>query len=189
MRALLLGLAAAATALGGCSQYGDRYDVDPRYASIISGIPGHPVEDVTLSDIRIVYRGGLSPDHVARQPADMVNTFFFREGPEPRPPYETPERERDYPEPSMFGLIPAYGFFVRHAEGITFDNVRIGFETADTRPAVFLHDVRNVYLTGFRADIEPGADRFVLRDVENLHVRNSAPLPDTLLERIEEKVW
>ncbi|MES2339910.1 MAG: hypothetical protein V4537_17595 [Pseudomonadota bacterium] len=31
MRTLTLGLVATATLLGGCGQYGDRYDVDPRY--------------------------------------------------------------------------------------------------------------------------------------------------------------
>ena len=42
------------------------YDADPRYGSIISGIPGHDVEDVKLSDIRILYRGGLTLDQVAQ---------------------------------------------------------------------------------------------------------------------------
>jgi polygalacturonase len=75
----------------------DVYDADPRYGSIISGIPGHDVEDVKLSDIRIVYRGGLTLDQVAKQPADLVNTFFFRAtgGVPPREPYATPEREKE----------------------------------------------------------------------------------------------
>jgi len=96
------------------------YDADPRYGSIISGIPGHDIEDVKLSDIRIVYRGGLTLDQVAKQPPDLVNTFFFRAtgGVPPREPYATPEREKEYPEPSMFGMLPAYGFFIRHATGI-----------------------------------------------------------------------
>jgi polygalacturonase len=41
---------------------------EPRFASIIAGIPGHPVEDVTLSDIRLVYRGGGTPEDAAREP-------------------------------------------------------------------------------------------------------------------------
>ena len=70
---------------------------DPRYASIVSGIPGHDVEDVKLSDIRIPYRGGLTLDQVAAQPAAMVNSFFHRAtgGVPPRAPYATPEREFD----------------------------------------------------------------------------------------------
>ena len=96
------------------------YDADPRYGSIITGIPGHDVEDIKLSNIRILYRGGLTLDQVAKQPADLVNTFFFRApgGVPPREPFDTPEQEKEYPEPSMFGLLPAYGFFIRHAKGI-----------------------------------------------------------------------
>ena len=96
------------------------YNADPRYGSIISGIPGHDVEDIRLSGIRILYRGGLTLDQVAKQPPDLVNTFFFRAtgGVPPREPYATPEREKEYPEPSMFGMLPAYGFFIRHAAGV-----------------------------------------------------------------------
>ena len=94
----------------------------------ISGIPGHDIEDVKLSDIRILYRGGLTLDQVAKQPADLVNTFFFRAtgGVPPREPYDTPEREKEYPEPSMFGMLPAYGFFIRHATGNRIEQRRSG---------------------------------------------------------------
>lgn len=33
MRTMIIGLVAASAALGGCSQYGDGYGVDPRYSS------------------------------------------------------------------------------------------------------------------------------------------------------------
>ena len=95
-------------------------DADPRYASIIAGIPGHQIEDVRFSNIRIQYRGGLSLETAASQPANLVNTFFRPPGGTgPREPYAVPEREAMYPEPSMFGVLPAYGFYVRHAAGIT----------------------------------------------------------------------
>ena len=98
-------------------------------ASIISGMPGHDVEDVRLSGIRLVYRGGLTLDQIAKQPAELVNTFFFRAlgGVPPREPYDTPEREKEYPEPSMFGIVPAYGFFIRHAKGIELSDVDVGY--------------------------------------------------------------
>ena len=125
------------------------YDADPRYGSIISGIPGHDVEDVKLSDIRILYRGGLTLDQVAKQPADLVNTFFFRAsgGVPPREPYATPEREKEYPEPSMFGMLPAYGFFIRHAKGIELNNVEVGYMKEDRRPAFVLDSVKAVGLS------------------------------------------
>src|SRR3712207_1005213 len=40
-------------------------DADPRFASIIAGLPGHPVEDVPLSNIRILYRGGGTREQAA----------------------------------------------------------------------------------------------------------------------------
>ncbi|HWV57493.1 MAG TPA: glycosyl hydrolase family 28-related protein, partial [Longimicrobiales bacterium] len=125
------------------------YDADPRYASIISGIPGYPVEDVTISGVRIYYRGGLSLDDAAQQPDTLVNTFFFN-GPETGPredPYAVPVRANAYPEPSMFGIIPAYGFYIRHAEGIRIQDVEIHFMEEDERPAFVLDQVRDVEFT------------------------------------------
>ena len=66
-----------------------------------------------------------------------MNSFFFRGsgGVPPREPFATPEREKEYPEPSMFGLLPAYGFFIRHADGIELDDVSVAYEQEDQRPA------------------------------------------------------
>lgn len=98
-------------------------DVEPRFASIIAGIPGHPVEDVTLSDIRLVYRGGGTAGDAARQP---------------------PENEDGYPEPSMFGTLPAFGFFIRHARGISMRDVFVSTTAPDGRPPIVLSDVREL---------------------------------------------
>ncbi len=92
------------------------HNVESRYASIISGIPGHPIEDVKLSNIRIIYKGGGTLAQTAVTP---------------------PEKESNYPEPSMFGDIPAYGFFVRHADSIEF-SIKLGYVKEDLRPAVIL---------------------------------------------------
>ena len=131
-------------------------DADPRYASIISGVPGHDVEDVRLSGIRIQYRGGLSLDQVAKQPADLVNAFFFRGGVPAREPYATPEREKEYPEPSMFGLVPAYGFFIRHAAGVDFSDINIGYMKEDSRPPFVLDDVKRISFTQVKAQKAEG---------------------------------
>ena len=71
-------------------------DVDARYPVIIAGLTGHPVEDVRLSDIRILSRGGLTLADAANQTPGLVNTFFLR-GPGlagPRDPYIPPEQEK-----------------------------------------------------------------------------------------------
>ena len=142
--------------------------------SIISGIPGHDVEDVKLSDIRILYRGGLTLDQVAKQPADLVNTFFFRARRRrvpPREPYETPEREKEYPEPSMFGILPAYGFFIRHAKGIELNDVEVGFMQEDRRPAFVLDDVSGADFHHVKAQKAAGIPTIVLKNVEDFTAR------------------
>ena len=88
------------------------YNAEPRYASIISGIPGHNIEDVKLSNIRIFYQGGGTLAQAALSP---------------------PEKEVNYPEPSMFGEIPAYGFFIRHVKDIELNNVEVSYAQLNFR--------------------------------------------------------
>jgi polygalacturonase len=142
------------------------YNADPRYASIIAGLPGHPVEDVRLSDIRILYRGGGTRGQAAVEP---------------------PEKEANYPEPSMFGELPAYGFFIRHARGVELSNVEVGFREEDLRPAFHLEDVRGADFTNVAAQKVEGVPTFVLKMVEDFNVRLSRPVPDTRVERTEMK--
>lgn len=141
-------------------------DADPRFASIIAGLPGHPIEDVRLSDIRILYKGGGTRAQAALEP---------------------PERETNYPEPSMFGEIPAYGFFIRHVRGVELSNVEVGFMTEDLRPAFHLEDVRGATFLGVAAQKAADVPTFVLKNVEDFNVRNSRPVPDTRVERTESK--
>jgi polygalacturonase len=164
------------------------YDADPRYASIIAGIPGHPVEDVKLSNIRIMYRGGLSLAQAASQPAELVNAFFRPPGGSgPREAYAVPEREAMYPEPSLFGVLPAYGFYIRHAAGIQMDGVDVGFMTPDTRPAFVLDDVKDIDLHRVRAQKAPNVPTFVLRNVEEFRTTHSQPVPDSYVKRASSR--
>jgi polygalacturonase len=142
------------------------YNADPRYASIIAGIPGHPVEDVTLSHIRILARGGGTKEDAAAQP---------------------PEKENAYPEPSMFGTTPAYGWFIRHAKGIRMDHIQTGFMEKDMRPAFVLNDAANVHLDQIEARREPGVPAIVLKRVENVRIHECPGLADKRIERVEFK--
>lgn len=142
------------------------YDAESRYASIIAGLPGHDIEDVRLSNIRIVYKGGIARSEAVA---------------------EVPERETNYPEPSMFGVLPAYGFYVRHARGITFDNVEVSFVQPDSRPAFMLDDVKNVEIFRTSAPVSGGAKMFVLKNVSNFNVSASKNVDDTKITRAEQK--
>jgi polygalacturonase len=111
------------------------YNADSRYASIISGVPGSYIEDVTLSNIRIIYKGGYAKEDGEATP---------------------PENEKLYPEPWMFGTIPASAFFVRHARSIRFHQVYVGFMAKDYRPAFVLDDAPNVSMKEVEVDLPDG---------------------------------
>ena len=142
------------------------YSADPRYASIISGIPGHDIEDVKLNNIRIYYRGGGTREQAALQP---------------------PERETNYPEPSMFGELPAYGFFIRHAKGIALSNLEVSYLQEDQRPPFVLADVQGADFINVKAQHSLNVPVFALQNVVDFSAFQCSGLPDTRLERVDQK--
>jgi alpha-N-acetylglucosaminidase len=97
------------------------------FPSSIVGIPGHPVEDVTLENIEITYLGKDDPA-AGRYAGDSLALV--------------PENESDYPEFSMFGELPAWGFYVRHARDIHFHNITLRRKNPSFRPAAIVDDVQ-----------------------------------------------
>ena len=90
----------------------------------ITGLPGYPVENVFLSNITLHQKGGVTLDEMA-QIADSI----------------ADEKEKVYPEATMWGNLPAKGFFVRHARNILFSNVRVETDQPDVRPEIVSEDV------------------------------------------------
>ncbi len=124
----------------------------------ITGIPGHAVEGVTLRDIHISYggRGGTAAAAA-----------------------EVPEYAGKYPDAAMFGELPAYGFYCRHAAGVRLVNVRVEARPAEPRPAVGCDDVSDLVIDGLATRPLAGA-RSVLkvRRVRDALVRGCVPCPD-----------
>ncbi len=112
------------------------------FPSSITGIPGHPVENLTLENIEIIYPG-RGNNGLANMPVSRLT--------------EVPEREALYPEFSMFGELPSWGFYVRHVEGLTMKNVKISIAAPDYRPAMIFDDVHLLQLKAIavHGDIKP----------------------------------
>ena len=55
-----------------------------------------------------------------------------------------PEPIEKYPEATMFGELPAFGFFVRHVDGLVLRNIRIYQTKPDARPPFVFDDVKNL---------------------------------------------
>ena len=140
--------------------------INQKYSAIIAGLKGHDIEDVRLTNIRLQFLGGGTSAEAQR---------------------EIPENENGYPEPSMFGVTPSSAFFIRHARGITFDNVEISYDGPDARPAFVLDDAKDVEFFRTNARLSGAAKMFTLTNVLNFAVMQSRNLSDVRLARVEQK--
>lgn len=99
----------------------------------------------------------------------LVNPFFAKnEGLLPRvdwddekgvwtdDPYNVPELPDVYPEPSNWGILPAYGLYARHVRGLYVSNVTIDVEERDGRHTIVLDDVNDARFERVRANTQNG---------------------------------
>jgi len=96
------------------------------FPSSVSGIPGHPVEDVTIENVEITYAGGGDENNARMAVESMA---------------KIPEQIAEYPEFSMFGELPVWGFYARHAIGLNLKNITVKAKNKDYRPAIAFDDV------------------------------------------------
>jgi polygalacturonase len=141
-------------------------NVDSRHGVLISGLPGHPIEDLRLSEIRIAYQGGGTAADAALTPE---------------------EKEADYPEPDMFGNMPAYGMYARHVKSLSARDVLFTNDQPDARPAFVLDDVAGVDLDRIIVPKSPALPIFSLRRVADFLLRNSPGLPEKRLASVEKE--
>ena len=111
-------------------------DVDSMAGIIITGMPDNPLRNISLSNLRLQYRGGGA--------AELKDKLYREQG-------------TNYPEPKFAKETPAFGLFARHVDGIEVDNVSFSTLKPDYRPAVLLDDVKNERFTNIQADIQKGS--------------------------------
>jgi hypothetical protein len=133
--------------------------------AIIAGIPGHPIEDVSVSNVFMVQKGGASAAI-----ADIT----------------PPEQEREYPEPSFLGPLPAQGLLVRHARNVGFRDVEITSIQVDARPFVWLGDVSGAAFSGLKLSPLASVPALRLHDISSLLVSASPELPNASLDRVAD---
>ncbi|KAA6349079.1 Exo-poly-alpha-D-galacturonosidase [termite gut metagenome] len=92
----------------------------------ITGLPDHPVDDIRLSNIVMEQAGGGT--------IEDINALIE-------------EKPAEYPEATMFGILPAYGFYIRHATNVIFDGAQFAATAEDARPAFYMDDVKGSVLT------------------------------------------
>ncbi len=138
-------------------------NVSPDHGVLIAGLPGHPIEDVVLSNLQFHSLGGGTAEQAAR---------------------EVPEMEKAYPDPDVFGVMPSWGMFARHVKNLQVRDVEWRLLNEDARPAVTLDDVNggrmaNVRITGVVTD---RAKEWTRRGVSGVVVREVSGLEDGVLD-------
>jgi polygalacturonase len=137
-----------------------------RQCAIISGIPGHNIQHLKLSNVLIAHQGGGKKEDAA---------------------IPVPELETVYPDPNRFGPMPAHGFFIRHVQNIEMRDIEIRYTSEDLRPAFVFDDVAGADFIHVRAQHPAGIPQYVLKNVENFNTYESWPTPDTHLEKVEQQ--
>jgi hypothetical protein len=133
---------------------------------MLAGIPGHPVEDIRISNILIQHPGGGT-----RQDALL----------------QLPEKAKDYPEPTMFGTTPAHAFYIRHAKRVEIRDFKVLTQDADERPCFILQDVEAVDFSNIKFPEAQKGPRFVLVNAKDVRVQGSGPLVDTEIKEAKHR--
>lgn len=90
---------------------------------LITGVPGHHIKNLILENIEISLPGGGS----------VVEGH-----------HQVPEAINEYPEIKTFGpIIPAYGIWARHADGLQLNNITFKLDKSDLRPILLFQHVNN----------------------------------------------
>lgn len=142
------------------------YNVDADQGALISGIPGHDIEDLTLSNIRLYFKGGGTKEQAV---------------------IAVPEGEKGYPEPSFFKTTPSYGFFIRHVKDLKMSDVEVSFMQDDMRPAYVLDNVDGADFQHIRAQKMAGSPTFLLKQVKNFNIFNTEQVKNIKLAEVDKK--
>jgi hypothetical protein len=134
----------------------------------MAGIPGHPIEDIKIHDVYLEYRGAGTKEMAALNPPEAAE-------------------DSPYPDPDMFGDIPASGFFLRHVSNVEFTNVEIAFQQPDARPVFWMDRVQGADLFRIRTPRVLSGPVFALHDVRDFRVAASRNVSDVYLDRVEQQ--
>jgi hypothetical protein len=116
------------------------------------------IQNVRLENVEIVYPGRAD------------STYAYR-GSSPKDLAAIPELEKSYPEFSNWKEEPAWGFYIRHADGVVFNNVKIKVAGKDYRPAIVSDDVNGLTLKKvsiIQDDARAGKNQIVTNNTRNI---------------------
>jgi hypothetical protein len=100
---------------------------------------------------------------------------------------EYPENDQDYPESTRYGDLPAYGFFCRHVDGLTFRDVEFDFNAHEQRSSLICDDVKNLSLFNFNGQVSEDAPaQMILRNCHDIFISECRPQAMDVFLRLEQ---
>jgi polygalacturonase len=135
-------------------------------AGMVMGIPGYYIEDLTLSNIRIVYRGGGPKEAIGKEVAQNIDM---------------------YPDPYRWHSMPAYGIYFRYVKGLQVNNVVLQTLNPDERPAFVLDDVHNASFSHIDAQKQENTPVFILKNVTGITTHQVKGVQDTEIKKTENQ--
>ena len=127
-----------------------------KFTSVIAGLPDAPVTDIQISDVSIIMAVSATG---------------------PKSLQAIPEQPTAYPQPVMFGALPAFGFFLRHVANLGLSNVKFKAPAEEDRPDIVADDVTNLRLHGYENELGTAATHLWLNNVRDSWVECLAILP------------
>jgi polygalacturonase len=88
---------------------------------VISGLPTSKLQNITLEQLNLTLPGGVQEYH--KSASDVI------------------EMGANYPEFHVFGVLPSYGLFLRHIEGLQLNHINIQLKNEDCREEMVCVDV------------------------------------------------
>lgn len=124
------------------------------YSSSITGVPGGVIDNISLSNIRIINKGGLKK-------GDFIETYD-----------KVKEDIKGYPQPTIWGNLPSYGFFIRHVKDIILSDIYLDSNSPEIRFPIIGVDIDRFYVRNLQVEygrVEPkiqqiGVKNFIIKD-------------------------
>jgi len=135
-------------------------------AGMVMGIPGYYIEDLTLDNIRIVYRGGGPKEAIEKEVAENIDM---------------------YPDPYRWHSMPAYGIYFRYVKGLQVNNVVLKTMNHDERPAFMLDNVHDASFSHIDAQKNEATPLFILKNVTGITTHQVKGVQDTEIKKAENQ--
>lgn len=125
------------------------------FPSSITGIPEAHIKNVSIENLEIIVPGNAHKGY-AYLPLNRLA--------------DVPEKISNYPEFSMFGELPAWGFYVRHVDGLSLKNIKLTLKDEDFRPAFVFDSVTDLKMENTLLKGYGNQPQIILKDVSEVDI-------------------